>query len=75
MNKEVFYLVLDESKKVESWPFAEQLVLFKDPNQAVEFAKARGYCNQMGLNKTPGMKNIYQAGDTKVSIMVLVVRA
>lgn len=70
--KEIVYLVYDEGGKYKFEPFAEQMKVFKDADQAMKFAISRGWNNGYFLtNFAPGQKNVYWAGDIKLSIMAL----
>ena len=65
------YIVEDESDAYRFAPFAEQTKVFMDHEEALAFAKTRGWDNQLGFNVAVGQKNVCWSGSTKLSILVL----
>ena len=66
------YIVNDEGDAYKFAPFVEQTKVFFDPEEALAFARVRGW--DIGLNHDVGAKNICWAGGTKLSILVLEVQ-
>ena len=69
----ISFLVINDNEKDKFEKYDERYRLFSDPNKALEHAKRIGFQDRfgMGLNIKPGILNINQYGDIKVSILAL----
>ena len=67
------FLVINENKDSEFLPVAERYRLFRDCSEAMNHAAKIGFRNPwfLGINKKPGICNLFMQGDTRVSIIPL----
>jgi hypothetical protein len=67
----ILTLVINESQKDTFEPYAEKYKVFSQQEDAITFAKEKGWKEAfgMGFNPIPGVKCQYACGDVDVSIM------
>ncbi len=69
------WLVTNDNEESLLMPYVEKYQLFKDPGRALAHAVRIGFANPFGskiaISDQPGMQQIYQAGEVKVTILCL----